>query len=131
RRPILPMRLDRAAFVVAQREKTQALWPWYLVPFADLDISPDCRGMVEGTYTPQDEDERLMLQTELVNANTVCGDAASAIIQAPGAISAERNHYRRKGFQMISPVEGEPNDMNQPLNIYTPQLEDNPQMGSV
>jgi len=131
RRPILPMRLDRVAYVQAQREKTQALWPWYLVPFPDLDISADCRAMVEGTYTPVDEDERLMLQTELVNANTVCGDAASAIIQAPGAIATERAHYRRKGFQMISPVEGEPNDMNQPLNIYPPQVEDNPHFGSV
>src|SRR5262245_40986753 len=130
-RAILPMRLDRMAFITAQREKTQALWPWYLVPFPYMDISIECRAMVEGTYKPADEDERLLLQTELAGANTVCGDAPSAIVQQPGAISVERAFYKREGFKIISPCEGEPNDPNQPLNIYPPQLEDSMEFGSI
>lgn len=131
RRPILPMRLDRVALVQAQREKTQALWPWYLAPFWEPDVSPECKAMVEGNYTPEDAEERALLLTELANAHTIRADAASAIFQAPGAISTERGYYKREGCFMISPVEGEPNDPNQPLNIYPPQLDDNPMFGSV
>ncbi len=119
RRPLLPYAPTRQSGGGVE-DKTQGLWPWYFIPFYEPDVSPECKAWVEGTYTPVDADEIAMLQSELAEANTIRGDATTAIIQAPGGAAAVRQDYQAKGFRLISPVAG---DADNSLNIWPPQVE--------
>lgn len=130
--PIFPVDLNRLARRAADGiDLTQALWPWYLVPWEEPDVSPETKAYVEGTYEPEDEEERQLLLTELVEMGTVRGIGATPIVQQPGGVAAERGYQRRKGMRIISRVNGEPNDPNQPLEIRGPLLEDDAEYGSI
>lgn len=120
--------LNRAADGV---DLTQALWPWYLAPWHEPDVSPETKAWVEGTYEVNDEEERRLLLTELAEAPTVRSIGINPIIQMPGGIASERGYQRSKGMKIISRVRGEPNDSNQPLEIRGPTLDDDPEFGSI
>lgn len=124
--PTLPRR-DQSSQV---GDKTQALWPWYLVPFNEPNVSPECRAMVMGEYEPEDEDEKQILLSELANAGMVRGDAATAIVQAPGACSAVRQDYAAKGMRLISPITGEASG-GPALQIFEPRTESGHTVGRV
>lgn len=127
RRPLFPYTPLRPQ-VSGQEDKTQALWPWYLIPFREPAVSPECRAFVLGEYLPDDEEEVRILRSELADAATVRADANSAIVQAPGACSALRQDYLTKGFRLISPTTGEASG-GPPLQIFEPQLKSAYQVG--
>lgn len=111
-------------------DHTNALWPWYLAPWIEPDVSPETRDYVLGTYTPEDENERSVLLTELAEMPTVRSVGMNPIVQQPGAIASERGYQRASGMRIISRVRGEPNDPNQPLEIRGPSVDDDPEYGS-
>lgn len=129
RRPIFPY-APRQAQMTGQEDRTQGLWPWFLMPFRPPLVSAECKAYVEGKYTPASESERLLLLSELSEANTVRGDANSAIVQAPGACSALRQECQAEGLQLISPVTGEASGGPE-LQIYEPQEHSGHQVGRV
>lgn len=125
RRPIFPANIATAQEIAMQRERTQALWPWYFVPFYEPDVSPECRAFVLGEYQPEDDEEKAMLLAELSSARTIRSDTRMAVIQAPGACAAERSYYQRKGFRLISPVAGETGGgSGQDFLMWPPHLDD-------
>lgn len=120
RRPLLPY-TPRRVQVTGQEDKTQALWPWYFVPFREPDVSPECKAFVLGEYEPEGDEERQLLLSELTMAMTLRGDANMAIVQAPGACSSLRQDYATKGMQLITPTTGEASG-GPPLQLFEPQL---------
>ncbi len=119
RRPLLPY-VPRRQNDPGVQDKTQALWPWYLVPFNVPDVSPECRAFVMGEYETDDEEEIALLRSELVDARTIRGDGNTAITQQPGSCSAVRQDYAHDGFRLISPIAGE---ADSGLNLWEPQIE--------
>lgn len=128
-RPLFPY-APRRAVQQGEEDRTQGLWPWYLMPFREPYVSPECKAFVLGKYKPPTEVERSLLLSELAEANTVRGDAASAIIQAPGACSALRQEAAAEGMQLISPVTGEASGGPE-LQIYEPQEHSGHQLGRI
>ena len=124
--PFAPPRLQMAN----QEDRTQSLWPWYLIPFRRPNVSPECAAFVGGKHTPASEQERQLLLSELAEANTVRADAASAIIQAPGACGSLRQDNAAEGLQLISPVTGEASGGPE-LQIWEPQEHSGHQVGRV
>lgn len=120
-RPLLPYVPVRNN-VPGEEDRTQALWPWYFLPFPQMRVSPECEAFIMGEYVPDDEEERAILRSELIDAPTVRATANDCIIQAPGAASAVRQDYYSKGFRAVSPVTGEASG-GPPLQMYEPQLE--------
>jgi len=117
RRSILPY-APRRNSEIQIGDKTQSLWPFYLVPWFRPDVSPECEDFVMGEYEPENEDELQLLLSELVNCNTVRGDANMAITQQPGSCAAVRQDYALDGFQLISPISGEADGE---LKLWEPQ----------
>lgn len=115
--PYAPPRVQ----ATGMEDKTQALWPWYLKPFREPDVSPECRDFVLGEYEPADEEETRLLQSELYEADTVQSDINMSIVQQPGAASAVRQDYYAKGFRLVSPTTGEASG-GPALQIWEPQM---------
>src|SRR3954468_20049431 len=87
--PIYPVDMRRLMARAADGvDLTQALWPWYLAPWFEPDVSPETKAWVEGEYEPADEEEKRLLLTELAEAPTVRGAGMNPIIQMPGGIAS-------------------------------------------
>lgn len=128
-RAILPYAPRRGVLMPGEGDKTQALWPWYLMPFNKPNVSEQCEDFVEGNYEPEDEEEKAILRGELIAANTILASAADCIVQAPGGASPVRMDYYAKGFRLVTPTTGEASG-GPPLRMWPAQMESGYGVGS-
>ena len=129
RRAIFPS-IGRRVSMPGEGDRTQALWPWYLKPFNEPNVSEQCAAFVRNEYQPDDEEEKAILRGELVSAHTIQASAADCIVQAPGAASPVRQDYYNKGFRLVSPTTGEASS-GPALQIFPPQMNSGYLVGNV
>ena len=121
-RAILPSAARRGLLMPGEGDKTNALWPWYLMPFNMPVVSEQCEAYVKGEYEPEDEEEKAILRGELIAANTILASARDCIVQAPGGASPVRQDYYAKGFRLVTPTAGEASS-GPALRMWPAQLE--------